>query len=244
MSRENYEDDEDDEDALPAYRERVDWGAPAAAIPVDGDLPDVAAPGEEPPERPRPSRGGAWLAMGAVALALLLVYLAPGVKPEPDRPPEADAAAQGNVDDAKVDAAFVGRAAPLHFTLKDMNGVDVRLDSFKGKVILLNFWATWCPPCELEIPWLVEIQRAHPNDVVVLGVSIDDPPDKLQLYAAGKHMNYPVLVGRDREDIQDAFGPLFAIPVSVFIDRDGTISSRHSGIADKAQFEKEIQGLL
>jgi len=182
--------------------------------------------------------------MGAVALALLLVYLAPGVKPEPDQRPEAGAAAQGNVDDAKVDASFVGKRAPLHFTLKDMNGVDVRLDSFKGKVILLNFWATWCPPCELEIPWLVEIQRAHPNDVVVLGVSIDDPPDKLQQYAAGKHMNYPVLVGRDREDIQDAFGPLFAIPVSVFIDRDGKISRRHSGIADKAQFEKEIQGLL
>jgi thiol-disulfide isomerase/thioredoxin len=49
-----------------------------------------------------------------------------------------------------------------------MNGVDVKLDSFRGKVILMNFWATWCTPCELEIPWLVEIQRAHPNDVVVL----------------------------------------------------------------------------
>jgi len=240
MSPENYDDDDD----APIYRERAAWGAPAAAIPVDGDVPDVAPPGEEPPEGPRLSRGGAWLAMGAVALALLLVYLAPGVKPETNQQSEADAAAQGDVDTAKVDAAFVGKPAPLHFTLKDMNGVDVKLDSFRGKVILMNFWATWCGPCELEIPWLVEIQRAHPNDVVVLGVSIDDPPDKLKPYAAGKHMNYPVLVGRDREDVQDAFGPLFAIPVSVFIGRDGKIARRHSGIADKAQFEQEIQGLL
>ena len=134
--------------------------------------------------------------------------------------------------------------ANLDLTFKDMNGAEVRLADYKGKVILLNVWATWCGPCELEIPWLVEIQRAHPNDVVVLGVSIDDPPDKLKPYAAGKHMNYPVLVGRDREDVQDAFGPLFAIPVSVFIGRDGKIARRHSGIADKAQFEREIQGLL
>jgi hypothetical protein len=78
MSPENYDDDDD----APIYRERAAWGAPAAAIPVDGDVPDVAPPGEEPPEGPRLSRGGAWLAMGAVALALLLVYLAPGVKPK------------------------------------------------------------------------------------------------------------------------------------------------------------------
>ena len=243
MSREKPEDE--DGGLEPSYREGLDWGAPAVAIPANGELPDVAPPGEQPPEGPRLSRGGAWLAMGAVALALLLVYLAPGVKPaEPEQQPEADQAAQGGIDDAKVDAAYVGKSAPLHFTLKDMNGVSVRLDSFKGKVILLNFWATWCPPCELEIPWLVEIQRAHPNDVVVLGVSIDDTPEKLKPYAAGKQMNYPVLVGLDREDVQDAYGPLLGIPVSVFIDRDGKISSRHSGIATKAQFEKEIQGLL
>jgi cytochrome c biogenesis protein CcmG/thiol:disulfide interchange protein DsbE len=200
-----------------------------------------AAPVEALPDAPRLSRRGAWLAMGAVALALVLVYFAPGVGPETQKPPAGTGAPD---DDAKVDAAYVGRQAPLHFTLKDMNGVDVKLDSFKGKVILLNFWATWCPPCELEIPWLVEIQTDHPNDLVVLGVSIDDTPEKLKPYAAGKKMNYPVLVGRDREDVQDAFGPLFGIPVSVFIDRDGKITRRHSGIATKAQFEKEIKGLL
>jgi cytochrome c biogenesis protein CcmG/thiol:disulfide interchange protein DsbE len=215
------------------YSERLDRAA--------DDGPTVAPPAEVPSEGPRLSRKGAWLAMGAVALALVLVYLAPGVTPERQNSASGPATAD---DDAKVDAAYMGRQAPLHFTLKDMNGVDVKLDSFKGKVILLNFWATWCPPCELEIPWLVELQHDHPNDLVILGVSIDDTPDKLKPYAAGKQMNYPVLVGRDREDVQDAFGPMFGIPVSVFIDRTGKITRRHSGIATKAQFEKEIAGLL
>lgn len=228
---------EDDFDAsAPLYREGTGPDAGDAAGDARSGLSPVS-PDDQPPEGRRLSRRAAWLAMGAVALALLLVYLAPGVGPE-QRPPGEES------DDAATNAAFVGKQAPLHFTLKDMNGVDVKLDSFKGKVILLNFWATWCPPCELEIPWLVELQRTHPNDLVVLGVSIDDTPEKLKPYAAGKQMNYPVLVGRDREDIQDAFGPLFGIPVSVFIDRDGKITRRHSGIATKAQFEKEIQGLL
>jgi thiol-disulfide isomerase/thioredoxin len=170
----------------------------------------------------RLSRRGAVLAMGAVALAIALVWMAPGTQ----------------------DSHGEGESAPLHFTLKDMNGVDVKLASFKGKVILVNFWATWCGPCELEIPWLVELQKAYRDDLVVLGVSIDDTAEQLKPYAANKKMNYPVLVGLDRQDVQDAFGPLFGIPVSVFIDRNGTIVRRHSGIATKEQFEKEIKQLL
>src|SRR4029453_10619642 len=92
----------------------------------------------------RLSRRAAWLAMGAVALALGLVSMAPGV----------EQASTGG--DEAEDAVFIGRMAPLHYTLKDMNGVDVKLASFKGKVIVLNFWATWCPPCELEFPDLVQ----------------------------------------------------------------------------------------
>jgi hypothetical protein len=78
----------------------------------------------------------------------------------------------------------------------------------------------------------------------VLGVSIDDPLNKLKPYASEMHMNYPVLVGKDRQDVQDAFGPLWGIPVSVFVDRDGKIWKRHSGIASKAQMEREIKALL
>jgi thiol-disulfide isomerase/thioredoxin len=139
---------------------------------------------------------------------------------------------------------FVGKPAPLNFTLKDMNGVDVSLASFKGKVILLNFWATWCGPCKAEIPDLVALQAQYADDLVVLGFSVDDPVEKILPYAAEYKINYPVLVGNGREDVQDAYGPLWGIPVSVIIGRDGTIAKKHSGIASKEQFEREIKALL
>jgi thiol-disulfide isomerase/thioredoxin len=198
-------------------------------------------------EPPRPSRRSAWLAMGAVVLALGLLWLAPGVGEQSAQESAAttsDAAGPGEDTDAETDALAKGKPAPLHFTMQDMNGVDVKLASFRGKVILLNFWATWCGPCRAEIPDLVALQQQYGEDLVVLGVSIDDPLNKLKPYATEMHMNYPVLVGKDRQDVQDAFGPLWGIPVSVFVDRDGKIWKRHSGIASKAQIEREIKALL
>jgi thiol-disulfide isomerase/thioredoxin len=190
----------------------------------------------------RPSRRATWLAMGAVAVALGLIWLAPGINDlhvdggvggvETDYPGEPD------------DAQATGKNAPLHFTLKDMNGADVKLASFKGKVILLNFWATWCGPCKAEIPSLVELQNQYADDLVVLGFSVDDTVDKMKPYAAQYKINYPLLVGNGREDVQEAFGPLFGIPVSVIIGRDGKIAKKHSGIATKSQIEREIKALL
>jgi thiol-disulfide isomerase/thioredoxin len=203
----------------------ADAGVPGAAGGADA----AAAASAAPPER-RLSRRAAWLAMGLVALALGLVWMAPGAESEREPTPE--------------DLAMAGRPAPLGYTLKDMNGVDVKLESFRGKVILLNFWATWCDPCEYEIPWLVELQKAYPDDLVVLGVSIDDTAEQLKPYAYKLQMNYPVLVGVDRQDMQDAYGPMYGIPISVFIDRNGTIARRHSGIMSKEQFEREIKALL
>jgi thiol-disulfide isomerase/thioredoxin len=193
------------------------------------------------PERDRPSRRNAWLAMGAVLLALgLLMFVpGPGEHVDPNAPPPA---ADGS--DADGDGVLVGKAAPLQFTLKDMNGVDVQLASFKGKVIILNFWATWCGPCRAEIPWLVELQQQYADDLVVLGFSVDDTPEKMKPYAKEFKINYPLLVGNGREDVQDAYGPLWGIPVSVIIDREGTVAKKHSGIATKEQFEREIKALL
>ena len=200
-------------------------------------------------EPPRPSRKSAWLAMGAVVVALGLLWLAPGVGQ--DATQQASSSTPGAADEGQVadpdeaiSALAVGKPAPLQFTMQDMNGVDVKLASFKGKVILLNFWATWCGPCQEEIPSLVELQHLYGDQLVILGVSIDDPLSKLKPYATKMHMNYPVLVGKDRQDVQDAYGPLFGIPVSVFVDRDGKIWKRHAGIASKDQFEREIQALL
>jgi len=193
---------------------------------------------EGPPAAP-PSRKATWLAMGAVALALGLIWLAPGIDVH-DESTVTGAENPGEPEDAQA----AGKPARLDFKLKDMNGVEVHLASFKGKVILLNFWATWCGPCRAEIPSLIELQKQYAGDLVVLGLSVDDTAEKLLPYAAEFKMNYPVLVGNGREDVQEAFGPLYGIPVSVIIGRDGVIAKKHSGIASKEQFEREIKTLL
>lgn len=202
-----------------------------------GRQTDVPVPLADPARSDRPSRKAAWLSMGAVALALGLLWLAGEERGfDPNAPPP-------GAEDAE-EAALVGRPARLDFTLKDIHGADVHLASFKGKIILLNFWATWCGPCKVEIPSLVELQAEYPDDLVVLGYSVDDTVDLLKPYVAEYGINYPVLVGRGREEVQDAYGPMWGIPVSVIIDRNGRIAKKHSGIATKEQFEREIKALL
>ena len=111
-------------------------------------------------------------------------------------------------------------------------------------IVLLDFWATWCGPCKAEIPHLVELQKEYPNDLVVLGMSVDDPLEKLKPFAEQYKINYPVLVGLERADVQDAFGPLYGIPVTFFIGRDGKICQRNDGIRAKGQLEGTIKALL
>jgi thiol-disulfide isomerase/thioredoxin len=177
-----------------------------------------------------------WISMAAVAAALALLTMPEHVDFSFD---EAEVeAAQGAACDKNA------KEAPLNYTIKDMNGADVKLSSFKGKVIVLNFWATWCGPCKAEIPGFVELQKQYAKDLVILGLSVDDSVEKLRPYAAQYKINYPVLVGLGREDVQDAFGPLWGIPVSFVIGRDGRICKKHMGIASKAQFEREIKALL
>jgi thiol-disulfide isomerase/thioredoxin len=218
--------------------------------PPDAPLPEPESDAPDSMPNRRPSKAAMFVAMAAVAVAILIVMLAPGASTSDTAPPAGrNLAGSPNSaeDDAAADAKVAGKSAPLNFTLKDMNGVDVKLSAFKGKPIVLNFWATWCGPCRAEIPSLVELQTkysADGTDVVILGVSVDDPVEKLKPYAAQMKMNYPVLVGNGREDVQDAFGPLWGIPVTVFIGRDGKIANKHSGIASKEQFEQQIKALL
>src|SRR5262245_40551949 len=220
-------DDTRPEDAVPSSE------TDAAGEPTG----ETTAAQEGEPLRSR-SRKATWLAMGAVALALGLIWLAPGVGHVDETSPAAESS--GDPDDSKA----TGKVAPMHFTLQDMNGASVDLASFKGRIVLINFWATWCGPCRAEIPSLVELQDKYHDDLTILGVSIDDPADKLKPYAAEFRLNYPVLVGNGHQDMQDAFGPLFGIPVSVLVGRDGRIALKHSGIATKEQFEREIKALL
>ena len=137
------------------------------------------------------------------------------------------------------------KPANMNFTLKDLANKDVKLTSLKGKVVLLDFWATWCGPCKIEIPWFIEFQEKYGKDgLQVVGVSVDDTLDKLKPYTTQMKMNYLVLQGLNHDDMQDAFGPMFGIPVTVLISRDGKVCSKHVGLSSKDSFEKEIKSLL
>ena len=137
------------------------------------------------------------------------------------------------------------RPANLSFTLKDVAGRDVTLSTFRGKVILLDFWATWCEPCKVEIPAFVNFQTQYGKDgLQVVGISVDDTPAQLEPYIAKMQMNYPVLQGKDHDEVQQAFGATVVYPVTVVIARDGRICAVHAGFASKEVFEQEIKALL
>jgi thiol-disulfide isomerase/thioredoxin len=137
------------------------------------------------------------------------------------------------------------KPANLDFTLKDMHDKDVSLADFKGKVLLVDFWATWCGPCKVEIPGFIEMQDKYgPQGFQVVGISIDDKAEQLRPYAEEMKMNYPVLQGLGRDDVTDALGPIFGVPTTLIISRDGRICGKHEGMASKETFENEIKQLL
>jgi thiol-disulfide isomerase/thioredoxin len=145
-------------------------------------------------------------------------------------------------------AAFVLAAPPqanFKFSFKDINGKKVPLSEFKGKVILLDFWATWCVPCKAEIPGFIELQKKYgAQGLQIIGLSVDDSAAMAKKYSDEMKMNYPILLAEGKEDILKAYDPIPSIPVSVVIDRQGRIVYRHLGIAAMDVFEKEISSLL
>jgi len=148
---------------------------------------------------------------------------------------------------AKGGCPVDAKAANLNFTFQDIQGKSVTLSEYKGKVILLDFWATWCPPCRKEIPGFIELYNTYKSrGLVVIGVSMDDADDiaDVKRYAAQIKMNYPVLLGAGREDdLKPSFGEL-PLPTSFVIARDGRICARHDGLTAKDQVEREISALL
>ncbi|HEY3740481.1 MAG TPA: redoxin domain-containing protein [Bryobacteraceae bacterium] len=144
---------------------------------------------------------------------------------------------------AAVKDSKTRKAAP-DFTLKDANGKTVKLTDYKGKVVLLNFWATWCGPCKIEIPWFKEFETTYKNQgFAVLGVAMDDDGwDAVKPYLADKEVNYRVVVGT--EQVSLLYGDVESLPTTFVIDREGRIASVHVGLISKGDYTNEIKQLL
>jgi cytochrome c biogenesis protein CcmG/thiol:disulfide interchange protein DsbE len=128
-------------------------------------------------------------------------------------------------------------------SLQDLNGQRLSLSQYKGKVVLLNFWATWCDPCRREIPRFVDLQKKYGNQgFQIVGVSLDDDAKAVPPFYQQYKMNYPVAVGNEK--VAESFGNILGLPVNLLIDRDGRIAARHLGEADISQLENEIKYLL
>jgi peroxiredoxin len=184
-----------------------------------------------------------WIILAASAIAVAL-FAAPMLL---ERRPAENAGDAAAVSPARAGASCPANqgAANLNFTLKDSRGASVRLADYKGKVILLNFWATWCGPCKIEIPEFVELYDQYKDrGFVILGMLTEDTPsaEELRAFTTQYKMNYPILYSQ--EGLEDAFGPIYGIPTSFFIGRDGTICQKHMGPATREEFERTIKSLL
>lgn len=152
----------------------------------------------------------------------------------------------------KADGPVVAAVAP-DFTLQDLDGKDVSLSQYKGKAVLINFWATWCDPCRIEIPWLIEMQQKYGDKgFTVLGVAMDEEgksevapfvaKERFDVNGQKLPMSYPVLLGNDA--MADKFGGLLGYPTSILISRDGKLIKRITGLISYEEISKAIESQL
>lgn len=130
------------------------------------------------------------------------------------------------------------------FILPSLDGRKVKLSDFRGKAVLLNFWATWCPPCKVEMPWFEDLQKQYAQDgLVVLGVAMDDSePATIAKFASDLGVNYPVLLGTDK--VSDDYGDVQYLPTTFYIARDGTIVDKMTGLLDRKEIESAVRKTL
>jgi thiol-disulfide isomerase/thioredoxin len=179
------------------------------------------------------------LLVGAAAAVFWMArHPAPaGVDPAPARP-----------------LASVGSGAPLTlqffrdpkpvstFTARDLDGNEIQSASFTGKVTLVNYWATWCPPCRAEIPELIALQQKYADQVQIIGVSEDDiPPAQVRKFTEDNHFNYPVVM--NSPELEKIFTGVAALPTSFIVDREGRLVQRHVGMLEATYTEAELRHL-
>ena len=144
---------------------------------------------------------------------------------------------------AGVPAAAANLRTAPELTLIDMNGAAVRTRDYKGKVVVVNFWAAWCVPCAEEVPQFVALQKKYEGEgLQVIGISVEDDAGKLRDFCREKQVNYPVVPSDLR--IADAFGGVLGLPTTFVIGRDSRIHAKQEGTVDFASLEREVVALL
>ncbi len=137
-----------------------------------------------------------------------------------------------------------GEMAPFDFTLAEMNGHQVKLSDYKGKPLLINFWATWCGPCRAELPLFVEFTEKYGQQgFMVLGISVDDTAEQLKPFAAQNRLNYPMLMALGNEKVLDAYSATI-YPTSWLVRRDGTVKVKQVGAATEQWFRTQVKELV
>lgn len=136
-----------------------------------------------------------------------------------------------------------GQTAP-DFTLESLDGKTVHLSDFRGKGVLLNFWATWCQPCKIEMPWFAELQKQYgPQGLQIVGIAMDDAsPKEIGEFAHDLGVNYPILVGK--EAVGDAYGGVQFLPATFYIGRDGKVVDKVFGLKGRGEIEENIKKAL
>ncbi len=181
--------------------------------------------------KPGHKRSRKWIAI-SVAVILVFGYLGVMFHAHVGSQPE---------NSTTLDSSPGANPAPA-FTLTDLQGDAVSLSDFRGKVVILDFWATWCPPCKKEIPDFIELQKKYGTQgVQIVGVGLDEPQN-IREFARSHGINYPVLLGTD--EVATLYGGISGIPTTFIIDKRGNIANRFEGFTQRAVFEQEIAGLL
>jgi thiol-disulfide isomerase/thioredoxin len=137
-----------------------------------------------------------------------------------------------------------GTTVDLAYAFTDVDGKPVRLADFRGKPIVVNLWATWCGPCRIEMPQLVELAAKYGPRITVVGISVDDTPDQIREFAGEFKVAYPMLVGRGHEDALAALGYDGSVPMTILIDTEGHVRNRVLGIRTTETWERHIDALF
>jgi len=198
---------------------------------------------EIPPAPPTPapkSTAANWIIIGVVLVAGL-VYLAMSRRTAATTP----AALKANASAAILEAGDVaGRMAP-NWTLKDVDGKPVSLAQFAGHPVVMDYWATWCGPCQIELPWWKELQdKYRAQGLVIVGVSEDASLGDVQKYLKQNALNYQIVWDGGNPQLQQDYGSPFGLPTTLFINRQGKITERVIGLEGKPELEKAVNAIL